>query len=58
MIDILAMDLDELYRELDAPGTLPSRRAAIRSRIEWLDALDPGEPVSGEWDSPGTSEEY
>ncbi len=58
MMGILAMDLDELHRELDAPGTLPSRRAAIRSRIEWLEALDPDEPVSGEWDSPGTSEEY
>ncbi len=57
MMDILAMDLSELHRELDA-GTLPSRATAIRERIEWLEALDPDEPVSGEWDSPGTSEEY
>ncbi len=56
-MSILAMDLDELYVLLDAPGTLPSRAAEIRSRIEWLESLDPGEPVSGEWDSPGTSEE-
>ena len=55
---MLAMDLDELRAELDA-GTFPSRAAAIRSRIEWLESLDPDEPVSGEWDSPGTSpEEY
>ena len=53
---ILAMDLDQLHRELDA-GTLPSRAADIRARIAWLEALDPDEPVSGEWDSPGTSEE-
>jgi hypothetical protein len=57
MMSILAMDLDELHRELDAPGTLPSRAADIRSRIDWLEALDPGEPVRGEWDSPGTSPE-
>ena len=53
---ILTMDLEELHRELDA-GTLPSRAANIRSRIEWLESLDPDEPTSGEWDSPGTSPE-
>lgn len=54
---LLRMSLDELYRELDAPGTMPSRRADLRSRIEWLEALADDEPVSGEWDSPGTSPE-
>lgn len=54
---ILAMDLEQLYHELDDAATLPSRRADLRSRIEWLEELDPNEPVSGEWDSPGTSEE-
>ena len=53
---ILSMDLDQLYHELDA-GTFPSRAADIRSRIDWLEELDPNEPVSGEWDSPGTSPE-
>jgi hypothetical protein len=53
---ILAMDLDELYAELDA-GTLPSRAAQLRERIDWLEGLDPNEPTSGEWDSPGTSPE-
>lgn len=55
-MSILAMDLDELYAELDA-GTLPSRAAQLRERIDWLEALDPNEPASGEWDSPGSSEE-
>ena len=30
MMGLLSMSLDELYRELDSPGTMPSRRAAIR----------------------------
>ena len=53
---ILSMDLEQLYDELDA-GTLPSRAAALRERIEWLEGIDPDEPVRGEWPSPGTSPE-
>jgi hypothetical protein len=56
-MSILAMDLEQLYRELDDAATLPSRAAALRYRIEWLEGLDPNEPARGEWDSPGTSEE-
>ena len=54
---LLAMDLEQLYAELDA-GCFPTRAAQLRERIEWLEELDPNEPVCGEWDSPGTSEEY
>ena len=57
MMGILAMDLEQLYHELDDAATLPSRAAALRYRIEWLEGLDPNEPTSGEWDSPGTSPE-
>ena len=54
---ILATELVQLHAELDA-GAFPSRAAALRERIAWLEALDPDEPTSGEWDSPGTSEEF
>ena len=55
---ILSMTLDQLHAELDA-GAFPTRAAQLRERIEWLESLDPDEPVSTEWDSPGTSpEEY
>ena len=54
---ILSIELDELRAELDA-GAFPSRAAALRERIAWLEELDDDEPVSGEWDSPGTSEEF
>ena len=50
---LLAMDLEQLYAELDA-GTFPSRAAQLRERIEWLEELVGVEPTSGEWDSPGT----
>ncbi len=53
---ILSMDLEQLYAELDA-GAFPSRAAQLRSRIDHLEGLDPNEPTSGEWDSPGTSPE-
>jgi hypothetical protein len=55
-MSILSLDLEQLYDELDA-GAFPSRAAALRERIEWLEALDPNEPTRGEWTSPGTSPE-
>ena len=47
-----------LRRELYAPGTDPMRVLDIIAELDELEPIDPDAPVSGEWDSPGTSEEY
>lgn len=46
-----------LTRELCAPGTDTFRAREIYAELDELDPIDPDQPVSGEWDSPGTSPE-